>query len=415
MRKLYCSLFLLSLRLTAVAQDDPAHEAVLARFQTLFNAGQNDSLATLFSDRIKVLMPEDKLVKSFKALHTQMGDLKSYEFSKKEQTLTYYKAMFANSTVMMYTQFDDQNKFTAFRFAPTTVDTSKSNYNVSTSDGRLYGTLTMPDEKGKVPVVLFIAGSGPTDRDCNSALGLKSNSFVMLADSLAKAGIASVRYDKRGVGESMGVVKDPSKISFEVFVSDAAEYVKKLKEDQRFSRVYIMGHSEGSLIGNIVAQQIAVDGVVSVAGPGQPCGRLLQQQIDSNYPASKEKAKVIIDSISKGYMVTDVPEELAMVFPPQVQHFFATIMKYDPANEIRKVKCPILLVQGDNDLQVGVAEAELLKKAAPAAQLTVIKGMNHALKVAPTDRQGNYATYNQPTLPIDGELPKAIIAFVKKS
>jgi len=136
---------------------------------------------------------------------------------------------------------------------------------LETPNGNLYGTLLLPQSKRKVPVVLIISGSGPTDRDGNSPL-LKgpNNSLKLLAEGLASNGIASLRYDKRGVGQTgkeMLLAAQTAKtvprevdLRFDAFIGDAVLWGQQLRGDKRFSTVTIAGHSEGSLIGMIAAE-----------------------------------------------------------------------------------------------------------------------------------------------------------------
>src|SRR5262249_19557543 len=138
---------------------------------------------------------------------------------------------------------------------------------LTTSTGAISGTLVMPAATGKVPVVLIIAGSGPTDRNGNSpALPGRNNSYKMLAEALAADGVASVRYDKRGIAESKAAAAREADLRFEMYVDDAAAWVNQLRADPRFSRVIVAGHSEGSLIGMLAAANAKADAFVSIAG-----------------------------------------------------------------------------------------------------------------------------------------------------
>lgn len=123
----------------------------------------------------------------------------------------------------------------------------------------LYGTLLVPGHKERPPVILLIAGSGPTDRDGNNAgLRGKNDSLKMLAEELAIAGFASVRFDKRGIGESAAAAPSESDLRFQVFVDDVDAWVKLLAADKRFSSLAVIGHSEGSTLALLAAQKIRV-------------------------------------------------------------------------------------------------------------------------------------------------------------
>src|ERR1043165_7771862 len=140
-----------------------------------------------------------------------------------------------------------------------------STISLSTPTGKIYGTLTLPNAKSKVPLVIIIAGSGPTDRNGNQNKWA-NNSLLGLGDSLARLGIASLRYDKRGVGASKAAASNETKLKFDDYIDDAVGWVKKMQHDKRFSNIYIAGHSEGSLIGIVAAEKVVVAGLVSIEG-----------------------------------------------------------------------------------------------------------------------------------------------------
>jgi pimeloyl-ACP methyl ester carboxylesterase len=142
---------------------------------------------------------------------------------------------------------------------------------LATPMGEVYGTLLLPSAPGPVPVVLLIAGSGPTDRDGNSPLlpGGGPASLRLLAEALADHGIASLRYDKRGIGASKMTPEHLKTLRFDSYVDDAEAWAKRLQGDSRFSRVVIAGHSEGALIGTLAAQRLHGVALVSIYGAGK--------------------------------------------------------------------------------------------------------------------------------------------------
>ena len=121
-------------------------------------------------------------------------------------------------------------------------------YTVHSGALELGGTLTVPRAAaGKVPVVVIIAGSGPTDRNGNSLMGIRPNSYAQLAWRLAEKGIATLRYDKRVLPATKGTV-DITSLTLEDFAADARAAADSLARDARFSRVVLLGHSEGSAL-----------------------------------------------------------------------------------------------------------------------------------------------------------------------
>jgi alpha-beta hydrolase superfamily lysophospholipase len=133
----------------------------------------------------------------------------------------------------------------------------------------------VPEKSKKTPLVIIIAGSGPTDRDCNSPLGVKSNAYKMLAKGFADNGISTLRFDKRGIAKSKAALPSESDIRFDTYINDVVDWVNLMEKDKRFSKIIILGHSEGSLIGMVAAQKAGVSKYISVAGIGSPADKII--------------------------------------------------------------------------------------------------------------------------------------------
>jgi pimeloyl-ACP methyl ester carboxylesterase len=293
--------------------------------------------------------------------------------------------------------------------------TSASALDVSldTGTGALSGTLTTPDGKERMPVVLIVPGSGPTDRDGNSPLGVQCNTYKMLADDLAADGIATLRYDKRGIRKSAEAMTSEADMRFEHGIADAVGWVRWLKKDTRFSRVIVLGHSEGSLIGMEAAKDAGADACISAAGPGRPADQLLREQLAKQLPDDlMAESNRMLDSLVAGKTIPEPNPVLAALFRPSVQPYLISWFKYDPAKSIGELHMPVLILQGTTDLQVTTEEARLLAAGNPAAQLMLIEGMNHVLKAAPEDAQKNLLTYSDPVLPLMDGLVAGIASFI---
>ncbi len=284
-------------------------------------------------------------------------------------------------------------------------------YVLKTTTGDLYGTLLMPSATKKVPLVIIIGGSGPTDRDGNNPF-MKNNSLKMLATELSRQGLATFRFDKRGVAKSKAAGLKEEDLRLNTYVEDVEAWLKLLEKEERFSEFFILGHSEGSLIGMLAAQSISVDGYISVAGLGRPASIALREQLNKQSPQIASMAEPVLSDLEQGQTSDSIPPLLNALLHASVQPYLISWFKYNPCDEIQKLHCPILLVQGTNDLQVTVEDVELLSEAAPKASVEVIRGMNHIFKLTSDDRIKNMQSYHNPDLPIYMELIRAVMQFV---
>lgn len=299
---------------------------------------------------------------------------------------------------------------TRYEEQPVTYET----ISIPVVNGNLQVAIEKPTEEKPSPVALIIAGSGPTDKDGNSVLAGKNDSLKMLAEGLANEGIATIRYDKRGVGDNTSLFTKEEDVSFELFTDDAVKIIQYLQSNEAFTSVHVIGHSEGSLIGMLAAQETDVESFVSLAGAGRAIDELLLEQLAGQLtPALTTETKNVIASLKKGELVEKVSPELQGLFRPSVQPYMISWLKLDPRRSIQQLKSRTMIVQGTNDLQVKATDAEALKKGKNDATLLYLEGMNHILKVAPIDRTKNLATYADPTLPLHEELLPAICAFIK--
>ena len=277
---------------------------------------------------------------------------------------------------------------------------------------QIYGTLTTPDLSKKYPVALIISGSGPTDRNGNNPM-MKNNSLKMLAEALAKNGIASLRFDKRGIGESKAAAGAESTLVFENYTEDVKSWINLLKQDKRFSKLIIIGHSEGSLIGMLGGAK--ADKFISIAGSGESADQLLKTQISAKSNKQIEEMTFpIIDSLKNGNKVKKVDPMLNSLFRPSIQPYLISWFKYDPSIEIKKLNVPILIIQGNNDLQVTVKDAENLSQASKNSEILVVDKMNHIMKIIDGDQQTNIASYTNETLPVSEEMISKIVSFIQK-
>ncbi|OBX26862.1 hypothetical protein LX77_03326 [Gelidibacter algens] len=272
------------------------------------------------------------------------------------------------------------------------------------------GSLIVPNS-GSDQLAIIIGGSGPTDRDGNQNF-MKTNNLKKLAQQLAQNGIATFRYDKRIVKQIKTNAVDPN-IKFDDFVSDAIDVVQYFKTEQKFEHLYIIGHSQGSLIGMLAAQQ-NVDGFISLAGAGQSIDAVIIDQVQKTAPMFFEDTKRAFEVLKSGQTTTDYPPALASIFDSSVQEFMMSWMIHDPAAVITKLDIPILLINGTKDLQVNIAEAELLHDASEQSELKLIDNMNHVLFIISGDDQENAKSYNDQSGKISETLVQDIVEFIKR-
>ncbi len=245
-------------------------------------------------------------------------------------------------------------------------------------------------------------------------LGIRPNSYAQLAWRLAERGIATLRYDKRGMPGTQGTF-DITKMTLDDFAADARAAAESLARDPRFSRVVLVGHSEGASLALIAARQGApVAGVVHVSGLGRPLVDVMREQLSRQVDSA---TLVRYDTAMKHYLLgeqpADVPQQLAMLFVPVNQTFMRSLAAFDAPAAIRAVRQPVLIVQGETDLQVSVADAERVHAARPDTRLVVVPEVNHVLKhVVDRTLQGQGPTYTDPSLGIAPEVVAAIADWI---
>jgi pimeloyl-ACP methyl ester carboxylesterase len=433
MKKVSFLILIICFATKLIAQPAPANYILaLNKFKQLYNNNQPDSIYSMFSPEMKAALSADNFRSTTLQLKSQLGNLAETDFVKYEAPLAYYKATFQKSILLLNLSVNSSTQFTGLLLKPYVAPTStnaapidqsiptdpsitESPVTLKTFSGSISGTLAIPKNAAdKIPVVLIIAGSGPTDRNGNSPkLGLTANIYKMIANELGKNGFASLRYDKRLVGQSVSSTKE-TELRFEDYVDDAVGLINMLNDDQRFSKIIILGHSEGSLVGMMAAYDQPVKAFISVAGAGDSADKIMTEQMKSQPQWIADGFNRMLDSLKRGKTTDNIDPALYSVARPSVQKYLMSWFRYNPIREIKKIKIPILIVQGTTDLQVTVADAEKLKKAKSDAVLAIIPGMNHVLKEAPADKAKNIATYNEPDLPLKPEFVKAMISFLNK-
>ena len=284
---------------------------------------------------------------------------------------------------------------------------------LSTPTGDLKGTLVLPVHGKHFNLVILQPGSGPTDRNGNNPLGVKANSYRLLAEALAKNNIATLLMDKRGIAASALAAKSEADLRFDDYINDLVSWTEMMRKDKRIKKITLAGHSEGSLVAMVAAQKIPVENYISISGISQPIENIISWQIAQQAPKLAPIVDSMFNRLKNGEKLDSVPPFLFSVLRPSVQPYMASWMKYNPCEEIKKLSLPVLILQGTTDIQVKEEEAVKLQQCNPKTTLKIIPGMNHILKQAPEDRTQNIQTYSNENLPVMAELVSAITEFLK--
>ncbi|SOC21492.1 hypothetical protein SAMN05877809_1173 [Rhodobacter sp. JA431] len=296
-------------------------------------------------------------------------------------------------------------------------------------EGMLRGTLTLPVADAAIPdgtpVVLIVPGSGPTDRDGNSPLGISAGPYALLAEALAERGIPSVRIDKRGMFGSVDAIPDANEVTISDYGDDVLAWTRTIRKRLPTTGggtrcVLPLGHSEGGLVVLAVNSRLPNPcGLILLSTPGRPLGTVLREQLAAN-PANApllNEADEAITTLELGERVdvNALTPALRPLFIPEVQGFLIDVFAYDPAALIEETRLPVLIVQGMRDLQVGAMDAQILADSAQEATLFLVPHVNHVLKVVSSDQaQANIAAYSNPDLPIAKGVVDAVMQFIEQ-
>jgi uncharacterized protein len=424
MKKAILLLMVIFFMVRAFAQAEPAsYAAAVTKFKGYYNNNHPDSIFAMFSPEMKSALPLATFKPTTEQLKAQYGDLIKTEFVKLGESLAVYKATFRNSVVLLNITLNASNQFTGLLLSPyqeaaiakTTLDPSitESPILVKTLTGQISGSLVMPSNaSGKVPLVIIIGDGGPTDRDGNNEkTKITANPYKLLAYGLGKSGVASVRYDKRMVGQSVCSEKE-SQLRIDDYSDDVVSLLNTLGDDQRFSKIVLFGHGEGALVGIMAIIDQPVKGYISAEGQSETADKILTDQMKSKPTYQSDEFKTLLDSMRKGKTIDNIDPAIYYIARPSIQPFLMSWCRISPIKGIKSVKLPTLIIQGSTDLAVPLENGEKLKKAKSEATLVVVKGMNHIFKDAPADEEKNLDTYSKPDQPLSEALVPGIVDFV---
>jgi uncharacterized protein len=277
------------------------------------------------------------------------------------------------------------------------------------SVGTIDAVLTVPPGVDHPPVALLIAGSGTTDHDGNGPQ-VKPGTLKKLSEQLVARKIATLRYDKRGAGGWKPEFGKPEDFRFKDFVDDSVALVNYLRSSGKFSKVVVIGHSEGGLVGILTARRVPVDRLVLLTTAARKQGELVKSQLEKTIPpdvyAPIAKA---IDTIMAGQIVDPPPPGLGIA--PAMQPGIASAFNEDPIEPLRKINEPTLIIGGGRDRQVARVDFAALSAASPVAKTLWLPDMNHVL-VDVSDEADDIKAYNDAERPLDPAMIDAVANFV---
>ncbi|MEW7280440.1 alpha/beta hydrolase [Aquimarina sp. 2201CG1-2-11] len=273
------------------------------------------------------------------------------------------------------------------------------------------GLLVTPYSDEKVPLVIFVMDAGAINRDGNDRMS-KNDTFKKLTYELAKQGIATYRYDKR-LFKIDGLGIKENEISLDHYIQDVVSILDYFNKNGNYKKIVVAGHGQGSLVGMVAAKDKA-NGFISIAGNAESVDQVIIEQIAKQAPGLDKSAFIAFKQLKEQGRATGYDPALESIFAYHLQPFMRSWIKYNPTDEIVKLKMPILIIFGGKDIQVDIGQGEKLKEVVPEAQSIFVKNMNHILKEIKGDRLENHKSYNEPFRKIIPEVITGIANFVNQ-
>jgi len=253
----------------------------------------------------------------------------------------------------------------------------------------LYGSLLKPLNKNNYSAVLILPEAG-ADRNGNSAgQQVRPDTYRELAQALAAKGIASLRIDKRGVGESAKAISREDDLRFETYVDDAVTWIKFLQAQPHVGCVAVFGHSESALVAALAAKKVKVCAIVEAAGSSRPFAAVMAAQLKTALDAGSlakedyDEAVKILDQLTAGRPVANPPAKLNPLFRPSVQPYLISWLNLNPV-EALKTNTPVLILQGSSDFEMTADDARRLSASPKNVKVVMVPGADHDLKIKTT-------------------------------
>jgi dienelactone hydrolase len=322
-----------------------------------------------FDETVKSKISVELLEDTELQLRNQLGEFKAIIEVNFENNTFFYYSDFEKMKLDIKITFNDNSKIAGFFFTPhkefKRADLLGKELNIRSGNIDLKGTVLLPENDDLKKLVLFVHGSGPQDRDESI---FENKPFKDVAESLYSKGIASYRFDKRTLTNPESF-NDKSTIDDEV-TDDIVSIVNYLKQDGQFKEyeIIVLGHSLGANLAPLIANKSnQISKIILLAANARPLEVLIAEQYDYLYKlnpsqelleASKKVKGQIAVLKSKDFNINTAKEKLPFNLS---WYYWKSILDYNPLEEIKKVKTPILILQGERDYQVTMKDFELWK------------------------------------------------------
>lgn len=271
---------------------------------------------------------------------------------------------------------------------------------------------------GATTAVVIVPGSGPTDRDGNGPNGLNSNSYLYLARAFAEMGLSSLRIDKRGMFGSHQAINDANDVVLQDYASDVQRWCRHLLHEYDITHIVLAGHSEGGLVAlKAAADCPGLQGLMLMATPGRPAKDMLLAQLVQNAGLGKADTDSVADFLEAlkrdGNADTHMlPRGVQDLFPPAIHGYLVDLLNADPVSLADRLDCPVLVMQGLEDIQVTEEDAGILYHAISGAKIVLCPNATHMMKAAVPDAP--LATYCDPALALDPAWVEGLRQFCGK-
>ena len=293
-------------------------------------------------------------------------------------------------------------------FCITLFGYSQTDKNISIKNDSIYleGTLTYTHKTA--PLIIWIHGSGTIDRNGNTPVAKIVPDYIkQIKTELVKNDFAFYSFDKRTINPKNKLFL--KNILFDDLVNDVKTIISYFKKEYHFSKIILIGHSQGSLIGMLNSKY--ADGYISLAGPAKAIDKIIMLQLEKQNPLFKPQIATHFEELKNTGTIQQINPLLASIFQKDHLDFLKNWMNYTPEEEIKKITVPTLIINGTRDLQVSLEEAKILKQALPTSKLVILKDMNHVLKTVTNDTD-NYKSYYTNKYPISNKLTQTLINFI---